>query len=112
MSAASLVRDARRDAGLTQEALAARSGTTQEALSDYERGKKDPSVSTAVRILAAAGWTIVRAPAAEVWAPGPAELERRGRILSQVIDLAERLPARRRPEMQFPPLKAPESDAA
>ena len=105
-----LIRDARIDAGLSQAELAARSGTSQEALSAYERGRKDPSASTATRILAAAGWTVVRAPAREVWTAGAAELERRARILAQVVDLAERLPAKRRGHLAYPPLHAQQAD--
>jgi transcriptional regulator with XRE-family HTH domain len=100
------MRSARLQAGLSQSALAARSGTSQEALSAYERGRKDPSMSTALRILAAAGWTIVKVPASrEVWAPGAAELERRGRTLAQVVDLAERLPSAHRQELDYPPIQ-------
>jgi transcriptional regulator with XRE-family HTH domain len=106
MLVADLIRYARTEAGLSQAELAARCGTSQEALSAYERGRKDPSMSTASRILAAAGWTIVRVPASEVWSPGAAELDRRGRILAQVVDLAERLPAKKRPLLPYPPLHA------
>ena len=99
--------------GLSQAELAARSGTSQEALSAYERGRKDPSMSTASRVLAAAGWKLVKAPAArEVWTPGAAEFERRGRILAQVVDLAERLPSSRRGKLAYPPLRALPKDAS
>lgn len=53
-----LIRMARRQAGLTQEALAQRAATSQAALSAYERGRRSPSVETLVRILAAAGFEL------------------------------------------------------
>jgi hypothetical protein len=39
--------------------------------------------------------------------PGAGELEGRARILSQVLDLAERLPAKRGRRLRFPRLPAP-----
>lgn len=50
-----LIRMARRDAGLTQAALAARAHTSQAAISAYESGRRSPSVDTLVRIIDAAG---------------------------------------------------------
>jgi transcriptional regulator with XRE-family HTH domain len=100
-----LLRDARTRSGLTQAELASRSGTSQAALSAYERGRKDPAASTASRILAAAGHRLVAEPAGRpVVTPSPAELAERGRILAQVIDLAERLPGRTARELRYPPL--------
>jgi len=51
-----LVRVARRDAGLTQAELAARLGTTQSAVSAWERGRETPRVDTLARILRACGF--------------------------------------------------------
>lgn len=50
-----LIRMARRQAGLTQQALAKRAGTSQAAMSAYESGRRSPSVDTLCRILGAAG---------------------------------------------------------
>jgi transcriptional regulator with XRE-family HTH domain len=50
-----LIRMARRNAGLTQAALAERAATSQAAISAYEAGRRSPSVDTLVRILQAAG---------------------------------------------------------
>lgn len=50
-----LIRMARRQARLTQQALAGRAATTQSAISAYESGRRSPSVQTLARILAAAG---------------------------------------------------------
>ncbi|MGH9032133.1 MAG: helix-turn-helix domain-containing protein [Acidimicrobiia bacterium] len=51
-----LIREARRDAGLTQAELATRVGTTQSAVSAWERGKETPRVDTLARILRACGF--------------------------------------------------------
>jgi transcriptional regulator with XRE-family HTH domain len=53
-----LIRMARRQAGLTQQSLAKRAGTSQAAMSAYESGRRSPSVETLCRILAAAGFEV------------------------------------------------------
>jgi transcriptional regulator with XRE-family HTH domain len=108
MNAPDLVRAARRRAGLTQTELAGRSGTSQATISAYEHGAKTPTPDTLARVLAAAGMRLVAVPASSaVRVPRAAELERRARVLSEVLDLAERLPARRGRRLRFPHLPAP-----
>ncbi len=51
-----LIRDARRLGGLTQADLARRLGTTQSAVSNWERGRDTPRVDTLARILEACGF--------------------------------------------------------
>src|SRR5690348_10659954 len=53
-----LVRDARRIAGLSQSELATRVGTTQSAVSNWERGRDVPRVDTLGRILQACGFEV------------------------------------------------------
>lgn len=53
-----LIRDARRRSALTQAELARRAGTRQSAVSAYETGKREPSISTLQRLLAAAGFDL------------------------------------------------------
>lgn len=53
--AAALLRLARQKAELTQSDLAKRSGVSQQAISAYETGRKDPSLSTLERLLRGAG---------------------------------------------------------
>lgn len=53
--AATLIRDARRSAGITQAALAARLGTTQSAIARLERAGSNPTVATVDRVVGAAG---------------------------------------------------------
>ncbi|MDO8213922.1 helix-turn-helix transcriptional regulator [Conexibacter sp. CPCC 206217] len=55
MSPSTLVRDARRSAGLTQAQLAERLGTTQPVIARLERGDSNPTFETIDRALAAAG---------------------------------------------------------
>ena len=57
--AARLLRETRRAARLTQSELAARAGTTQSAISAYESGRRDPTVSTLEWLLGAAGALLV-----------------------------------------------------
>lgn len=51
-----LIREARRLGGLTQAELARRLGTTQSAVSNWERGVDIPRVDTLARILEACGF--------------------------------------------------------
>lgn len=58
-----LILKARRLAGLSQDELARRSGTSRPTLSAYERGRKSPSLMTTKRIVRAAGFELDIAPA-------------------------------------------------
>jgi len=51
-----LVRDVRREAGLSQAQLAAALGTTQSAVSRWERGHDTPRADTLAAILRACGY--------------------------------------------------------
>src|SRR5665648_777893 len=55
MDVATLIRTSREAAGLSQDALAARAGTSQPAVSRYESGASSPSVETLDRLLAVMG---------------------------------------------------------
>ncbi len=55
---ASLLREARSRAGLTQRALAARARTTQSVIGRIEAGIGDPNARTVERLLQAAGFQI------------------------------------------------------
>jgi transcriptional regulator with XRE-family HTH domain len=54
----SLLEAARVARGLTQEAVARRSGTSQPTLSAYERGTKSPTLAVAARILHSLGFDL------------------------------------------------------
>ena len=58
MDAATIVKDARAQAGLTQAALAHAAGTSQPTLAAYESGAKSPSVRTLNKIVRAAGFSL------------------------------------------------------
>ena len=95
----------RRRAGLSQRELADRVGTSQATISAYESGRKEPSLRTFSRLLSALGARLTVEPAADrLHEPSPAELARAGRILEQVIGLAEQLPARHEAALRFPRL--------
>jgi uncharacterized protein len=105
MEAAAALRDARRRAGLTQNALAKRAGTSQATISAYETGAKEPSISTLTRLLAATGHSIQITETSPSHQPSSRELRRRGRILAEVLGLAEALPAHRRRTLEYPQLR-------
>ena len=108
MDVGATIRMARSDAGLTQAQLAERCGTSQATLSAYERNRKHPSAETLDRILAAAGARLAVEPAARpVRTPGAGRLERLGRTLGQVVELAAELPSRHSPTLDYPRLPAP-----
>jgi transcriptional regulator with XRE-family HTH domain len=105
MHTASLLREARLEAGLTQAELAERSGTSQATLCAYERGQKSPSTATLERILAATGRRLVTEPTSRtVRSPGAAMLAQAGRTLEQVIELASELPTNHQRGRMFPGL--------
>jgi transcriptional regulator with XRE-family HTH domain len=55
MKAGSLVREARRRAGLTQAELATRAGTTQSSIARLESGRTEPSMRRVQQILRECG---------------------------------------------------------
>lgn len=57
-----LLERARHAAGLSQHELARRAGTSRTAVSAYENGHKSPSLSTAQRLLAEAGYELMVRP--------------------------------------------------
>lgn len=65
MDAADLLVRSRRAAGLTQEELARRAGTSRETVSAYEHGRKSPTLVTAARLLAACGADLEAVPRIE-----------------------------------------------
>lgn len=57
-SAATIVRDARRRAGLSQAQLAAEAGIEQSVVSAYETGKREPGFETLRKLVGAAGYEL------------------------------------------------------
>lgn len=93
-----LITQARRRAGLSQAELARRAGIARPIVNAYERGRREPSVAAAGRLLAAAGWRLVLAPALRL--PDP---HRVARDLEAVLGLADAIPVRSRRALDFPP---------
>lgn len=62
MGKGSLLVRARHEAGLSQTELARRAGTSRPTLSAYEHGHKSPTVDTAARVLAVAGFELEAVP--------------------------------------------------
>lgn len=58
MDAGSVVMEARTRAGLTQQQLADRAGTSQPAIARLESGQASPTLTTIERLVAAAGFAI------------------------------------------------------
>jgi transcriptional regulator with XRE-family HTH domain len=105
MSAAEMLRAARREAGLSQAELAARAGTSQATVSAYESGRKEPSLATLSRLLAVTGSRLTVEPAPPpVREPSATQLRESGRRLVEVLGLAEALPTRHRKMLRFPRL--------
>lgn len=104
MTSAALLRQARARSGLTQAGLAARAGTSQPVISAYEHGRRDPSLTTLARLLAAAGERLdvrsLRLAGSDL--PPPADLDEHGRRLVDVLSLADALPFRRHGPLSFP----------
>lgn len=103
MDVPTILRDARRRAGLSQAALAERTGTSQATISAYESGRKQPSVDTLSRLLAAMDQRLT-VELGRAAAPSREQLRRRGRVLADVLTLAEALPARHRRALRYPRL--------
>ena len=108
MDAGNALQSARIRAGLTQGELAARTGTSQAAISAYESGAKQPTVATFSRLLAATGARLEVDEGGHriVREPSQAQLARAGRTLMRVLELAEALPVRHERELRFPRLPA------
>jgi transcriptional regulator with XRE-family HTH domain len=62
LDASELIERVRVSAGLTQEELARRAGTSRPTLSAYEHGRKSPTVATFARLLSRAGWDLAAEP--------------------------------------------------
>lgn len=58
-STAELIRRLRKEAGLPQQEMASRAGTSQPTLASYEAGRAEPRLSTLERLAAAADFELV-----------------------------------------------------
>jgi transcriptional regulator with XRE-family HTH domain len=97
---ASLIREARERAGLTQQDLATRAGVPQSTVSVYERGIRIPTLPTLERLLRAACFSIEAK-----LVPGGPDAVRNGAILADLLELADRMPVDRPRELSYPRLR-------
>jgi transcriptional regulator with XRE-family HTH domain len=98
-TAASLIQRVLDESGLSQAELARRTGLPRSVVNAYLKGHREPGVEALLRIAAAGGVELEIAKRRP-----PVDPERAGRILVQVLGLAEALPFRPRAEMQYPRL--------
>ncbi len=98
-SAASLIGEIQRQSGLSQAELARRAGLPRSVVNVYLRGKREPGADVLARLAAAGGLELGLAPRKP-----PVDPERAGKILVQVLELAEALPFRARPDLNYPRL--------
>lgn len=97
MRGGAIIKEARRRAGLSQQALAERLGTTQSVITRWETGQRSPTFETVVRAVRACGLDL----AVTLGAPDPdhdlfirenrrlAPAERLQRMTEQVAGLQE-----------------------
>jgi transcriptional regulator with XRE-family HTH domain len=96
---ASLTEKIKTQSGLSQAELGRRSGLPRSVVNAYLKGSREPGADALARLAAAGGFELQlgrRKP--------PVDAERAGRILVQVLELAEALPFRSRPELDYPRL--------
>lgn len=96
---ASLLDGIHRASGLSQAELARRAGMPRSVVNAYLRGSREPGVDALAKLAAAGGLELTVVPR-----KAPLDAERAGRILVQVLELAEALPYRPRPTLDYPRL--------
>lgn len=105
MDSADVLVKARSRAGMTQGELASRARTSQPVISAYEHGRRDPSVTTLRRLIAATGaeLRLVVMPRDQGRVPAALSDEQRAARLVDVLLLADAIPKRRaRGALTFP----------
>jgi transcriptional regulator with XRE-family HTH domain len=97
MTPGELLRQVRREKGLTQRELAARAGTSQPVISAYEHDRRDPTFCTLHRLVAAAGAQLRLESRPQPELVPPADDREHGRRLLDVLSLVDAIPTRPRP---------------
>jgi transcriptional regulator with XRE-family HTH domain len=85
--------------GLSQAELARRAGMPRSVVNAYVHGKREPGADALMRLASAAGFDLELTPRRP-----PVDASRASKILVQVLELAEALPFRPRPELSYPRL--------
>jgi transcriptional regulator with XRE-family HTH domain len=96
--AGQLITQLRGQSGLSQAQLARAAGMPRSVVNAYERGRREPGVDALARLADAAGMRL-RVVREQRYGVDPA---RAGRILEQVLELAEALPYRRPGRLEYP----------
>jgi transcriptional regulator with XRE-family HTH domain len=94
-----LAEQIRAESGLSQAELARRAGLPRSVVNAYVQGTREPGAETVARLAAAGGLELKldrRRP--------PVDADRAGRLLVQVLELAEALPFRPRADLGYPSL--------
>lgn len=94
---ATVLREVRRRAGLSQREVARLAGLSPTVLSAYENGRREPSARAFLAVLTACG--------AELDVVHRWDDERNGRHFAAVMEMTDHLPKRPRGELAFPSLK-------
>lgn len=85
--------------GLSQAELARRAGLPRSVVNAYLKGSREPGAEALTRLAAAGGMELRLARRRP-----PVDPKRASKILVQVLELAEALPFRPRPELDYPSL--------
>jgi uncharacterized protein len=92
-----LLQAVRRRHGLTQEELAQRAGTSQPVISAYEHGRRDPTLTTLRKLIAAGGEQLIIDAQSEMDSSARCEdVHEHARRLVDVLTLADAIPVRPR----------------
>jgi transcriptional regulator with XRE-family HTH domain len=91
---ATVLRQARARAGLTQAQLARRTGVPASVLSAYENARREPSARTFRSLLHACG---VELTTVDRW-----DNARNGRLFELVMEMTDQLPQGERGQLDFP----------
>ncbi len=94
-AAGEIIREIRRERGLSQAELARAVGLTRSVVNAYEHGHRQPGVDALARIAESTGMRLRVTPEA-------IDPIRAGRILEQVLDLAAELPYRKPGKLGYP----------
>jgi transcriptional regulator with XRE-family HTH domain len=87
------------ESGLSQAELARRAGLPRSVVNAYLKGTREPGADALARLAAAGGLELRLARRRP-----PVDPERASKILVQVLELAEALPFRPRPQLDYPAL--------
>jgi transcriptional regulator with XRE-family HTH domain len=103
MTAGELIRIVRRRNGLTQADLARRAGTSQPVVSAYEHGRRDPTVGTLRKLVAAGGGQLQLSAAPMPELQPPVDIQEHARRLLDVLSVADAIPPRTRAHILHAP---------